>query len=255
MDIQREVRLLKTYVLILGATVGVLVFAAFSRGRQDLVFEEISVERINVVEKDGTLRLVISNKTRQPDAVLNGRVYPRSGGKRAGMIFFNDEGTENGGLLLSGRREPNGTYQAAGGLLFDQFNQDHTIAFAYEDSNGQRAAGVRVWDQPNVPVWQTAERRAAVEEMPEGPEKTGARTRLQEEMRSRGWVSASRAFFGRRPDKAAVAELSDGMGKPRVRLVVDSGGKASLDFLDEGGRVTYSLPDSARRPSPSGARR
>jgi hypothetical protein len=32
-----------------------------------------------------------------------------------------------------------------------------------------------------------------------------------------------------------------------VRLRVDSAGRGSLDFLDDNGRVTFSVPDSIRR--------
>jgi hypothetical protein len=41
--------------------------------------------------------------------------------------------------------------------------------------------------------------------------------------------------------------LGDKAGRTRLRMQVDSLGTARLDFLDADGRVTWSLPDSARR--------
>jgi len=121
---RKELRLLRAYALTASVLLTVLVLAAFSRFGQKARFEEIDVERINVVEKDGTLRLVISNKARAPDPVVSGKTYPRGGGNRAGFIFFNDEGNENGGLIYGGRRDRDGTFHAEGALLFDQFDQD-----------------------------------------------------------------------------------------------------------------------------------
>ena len=64
-------------------------------------FDEISVHRLNITEPDGTLRMVISNKDRLPPVIIKGKERPEMGEARpqAGMIFFNDEGTENGGLI------------------------------------------------------------------------------------------------------------------------------------------------------------
>ena len=60
----------------------------------------ISVERINIVEKDGKLRMVISNRARQHPGVLDGKVMPRPNGRPPGMIFFNHRGDEAGGLIF-----------------------------------------------------------------------------------------------------------------------------------------------------------
>src|SRR5258705_10238743 len=148
---RKELRLLRAYALTATVVLTVLVLAAFSRFGQKARFEEIDVERINVVEKDGTLRLVISNKARAPDPVVSGKTYPRGGGNRAGFIFFNDEGNENGGLIYGGRRDRDGTFHAEGALLFDQFDQDQVAGITYDDENGRRRVGLQVGDRANRP--------------------------------------------------------------------------------------------------------
>ena len=82
--------------------------AAFKQAGQQTAkqkFTEIDVERINIVEPDGKLRLVISNRPRSIGPIYKGKPFGYAGGTRPGMIFFNDEGTENGGLTFTGSRE------------------------------------------------------------------------------------------------------------------------------------------------------
>lgn len=72
---------------------------------QHTQFDVIQVHRIDVVEPDGTLRMVISNKNRLPPVIVKGKEHPEFGEPRpqAGMLFYNDEGSENGGLIFGGR--------------------------------------------------------------------------------------------------------------------------------------------------------
>ena len=239
-----ELRILKAYVILSIPALALVSLAAFARAERQPRFEEITVERINVVEKDGTLRLVISNRERAPDAVFKGKTVRRSGGNSAGMIFYNDEGTEDGGLAIHGREE-GGRYTAGGALLFDQFNQDQTIGILYSDDSGRRSAALQVWDRPNASLGALVERLQAIERMPEGAPKAQARAELEAAAR-RGEFGVTRLIAGKTRDKAAVVLLSDPRGRTRLRLAVDSTGAPRLDFLDESGRVTYALPDSAR---------
>src|SRR5688572_26160351 len=118
----RDLRFLKRYAI--GTTTLILLMAitAFVRQPQKQKFGEIDVERINVIEPDGKLRLVISNRPRSIGPVYKGKPFGYPGGTRPGMIFFNDEGTENGGLTFTGRRLPNGDFASSLGMSFDQFD-------------------------------------------------------------------------------------------------------------------------------------
>lgn len=237
--IEREVRILRVYCLL---TVPVLVMLAFAGFVQKSRFGEIDVQRINVVEPDGKIRMVISNKTRAPDAVLGGKTFKRQGGNSAGLIFYNQEGDEDGGLVFSGAAR-NGRYEAGGALLFDQYHQDQVVGIQYSDDNGSRSAGLQVWDRSDIPAAETLERGQAIARMPEGPEKIAARERLRA---SGAWNAPVRVFVGRDRSKAAVVDLTDPQGKTRARLLVDSLGAARLEFLDAGGHVVYAVPESTR---------
>lgn len=237
-----ELRLLRLYLFLTAPLLATLSLGASRRAGQKPHFEEVDVERLNVVETDGTVRMVISNKTRAPDAVLSGKTFKRQGGNSAGMIFYNEEGDEDGGLVFGGVSR-NGSYQAGGALLFDQFRQDQVVGIQYGDDNGKRYAALQVWDRPELPAAEAIERYEAIKRMPDGPDKTAALERLRA---SGAWDAPMRVFVGRDQNRAAVVNLRDVKGRTRARLLVDSLGSARLDFLDERGRVVYSVPDSTR---------
>lgn len=101
-ELENDVRFLKMYAIAATFACAGLFLSAFSfQGDRRKRFEEIDVERINVVEKDGKLRLVISNRERQHPGVVDGKVMPRPNGRPPGLIFFNHRGDEAGGLILT----------------------------------------------------------------------------------------------------------------------------------------------------------
>ena len=94
------------YSGVLTVVFAVTVLTGFRPAAAPQKFEQINVERINLVEPDGTLRLVISNKALAPGIIIKGKEHPHPDRKSAGMIFFNDEGTENGGLIFGVKTSP-----------------------------------------------------------------------------------------------------------------------------------------------------
>ena len=90
-------------MLLMTAAFTVMTFAAFRQGAQKTKFTEIDVERINIVEPDGKLRMVISNCLRSIGPIYKGKPFGYPGGGRPGMIFFNDEGYREWGPDLYGR--------------------------------------------------------------------------------------------------------------------------------------------------------
>jgi hypothetical protein len=211
--------------------------------QQKTKFQEIDVERINVVEKDGRLKMVISNAERQHPGVIDGRMLDRK--RPAGMLFFNDKGDENGGLSFSGNQTPDGKGNASALLAFDRFNQDQTVAIQYGESGGRYYSGLRVWDRPDRSLGLVVDELQKIEKMKDGPEKTAAQQKLRE-MAAPG--TAERAFVGRDRENASVVRLNDANGKTRARLSVDASGNPKLEFLDEAGKVTYSLPAPQAKP-------
>jgi hypothetical protein len=241
--IQRELRLLRAYVLISTIAFGTLFIVAFRQQEQKQRFGEIDVERINIVEPDGNLRMVISNRPRSIGPIYKGKPFGYAGGTRPGIIFFNDEGTENGGLTMTGRRLPNGTFQSGLHMSFDQFNQDQVVVLNYNDNNGTRRMGLSFLDRADLDIFDMVQQRDSINRLPAGPARDSA-LRAWAAPRNGVPLAAERAYLGRNAAKAAVLNLSDRNGRPRIRMMVDSLGVPSLEFLDEQGRVVTRLPEA-----------
>ena len=242
----RDLRFLKRYAI--GSTTMILLMAitAFVRQPETASFQEINAERINIVEPDGKLRMVIANRPRSIGPIYKGKPFGYPGGTRPGIIFFNDEGTENGGLTLTGKRAPDGTYQAGTHMSFDQFDQDQIVVLNYSDNNGLRQAGLTFSDRTDRPIIEMVNERDSINRLPDGPAKEEALRRFRSPIRDGEVIVAPRVFIGRDRSKAALLRMSDPMGRPRLVLTVDSLGIPRLEFLDDSGRVTARLPQGGR---------
>jgi hypothetical protein len=239
--LEKQVRFLKIYAVIATLVCAVFLLTAFTLQNRQQKFQEINVERINVVEKDGSIRLVISNNERSPGPIERGKPFGYPGGSRAGMIFYNEEGTENGGLVFSGKKE-NGKASAYGSLTFDQYEQDQTLALQYVDDDGQRRAGLAINDYPtNISSMQFDQKWKAMQKMPDGPAKTEERQRLRQ------YSPKLRMYAGRGRNGASLVQLADGEGRTRLQLVVEPAGNARIEFLDEKGKVTQQVPEAAKK--------
>ncbi len=243
-SVRRELRILRVYGLIATLLLMVFSLSAFKQATQKARFGEIDVERINVVEPDGNYRMVISNRARSIGPIAYGKPFGYPGGTRPGIIFFNDEGTENGGLTFGGKTE-NGKYESGVHLSFDQYNQDQVVVLNYQDENGTRRTGLTFADRANVPIMGLVARMDTIKSMPDGPAKDEASKRLMAPVNGVP-LYAERVYVGRNQAKAAVLRLSDLNGKARIRLQVDSLGTPSLEFLDPDGKVVSRFPEPKR---------
>src|SRR5258708_39489391 len=242
-----SIRRLVRHGYIAAATlIGLVGILALTRANARPHFQEIDVERINIVEPSGMLRMTISDAARSPGWVFKGKPYPGRP-KGAGMIFFNDEGEEDGGVGFGGRTT-DGNVHAEGGLAFDQYGQDETVTLQYSDDAGRRTSGLTITDRGDMPISAFLERRDAIRKMPAGPARDSAMTVLT--YNGGRPLAARRLVAGRDPSKSAIARLADPLGHPRLRLVVDSTGTPSIVFLDSAGKVTRPISGSPLSPAP-----
>jgi hypothetical protein len=236
--IEKELRFLKIYAGIATLLCAIVFLTAFASDKKQK-FTEIDVERINVVEKDGKLKMVISNKERQHPGTMDGKYWKEREGQRpAGMIFFSERGDEIGGLIFDG---DNGKGQG-GSLTFDKFRGDQTIQFIHnEDKDGNYFAGLKMNDE-NMTLTDRLAKIKEIEKLPTRDEQMAAK----QKMRENGEFLVNRMFIGRGRNKSSLIELSDAKGKTRIELSVEPNGNPKLNFLDENGKVIYSLPDDAK---------
>ena len=234
MSLRRQLRFLRAYAVVNTLVMVVLATAAFRQATPQK-FGHVSVERLDVVDANGTLRMVISNKDRMHPGVIDGVTIDRPR-PVAGMLFFNESGDEVGGLTYTGV-ETNGVRRANAGIMFDQFKQDQTIGFTYSEGNGRRSAGFQVWDRADSSLGDLVRQLNAANKLTDPAEKQKA----LEAARAAAPPGPRRVFVGKTSDKAATVSLSDADGKPRINITVDATGNPRIEFLDAAGKVVSTI--------------
>lgn len=213
-------------------------------------FDQLTVHRLNIVEPDGTPRLVVSDKAEFPGGFFMGKEFSRADRAEAGMLFMNDEGTENGGMLFGGFTDAKGEPHSFGHLSFDGYEQDQTMSLDANQDGDERATSYQINDNVGDTLF-TPEIIAAftkLHSMPDGPEKQKA---FADFKAKHPYSLRQRAALGRDPDKSAVLRLRDPEGHTRILLRVAADGTPCMQFLDMAGKVTHQWPEvpaAARSP-------
>lgn len=233
-NIEKQLRFLKIYAVILTISC-VFLFALIFKNINSNKFAEIDVERINIVEADGKLRMVISNKVRQHPGIMDGVTYDERKGQRPpGMMFFNEKGDELGGFVFDGN-----TGKGQGGsLTFDKFRGDQTIQFIHEEDEKENYfAGIKMNDQ-NMPLNDLMKKHKEISALPSKE----AQDKAYQDLRDQGLLMTERLRIGKDYDKSSIIKMKDAKGRVRIEIKVEPNGNPKMVFLDEGGRVVYSLP-------------
>ena len=123
-----QIRVLQACVVVLFGATALLVVNSFHPllGRQR--FRVIDAERIDIRERSGVLKAVLANA-----AGFNEGQRAEGGGTTfSGLMFYNEEGQEEGGLVYSGKAAPGGQ-NAEVALTMDQFRQDQNVYLHHEE--------------------------------------------------------------------------------------------------------------------------
>jgi hypothetical protein len=207
------------YSGVLTVVFGLTVFTGAAKSRKTS-FEEIDVRRINVVEPDGTARLVLSSKALFPGILFKGKEYSHPNRKTAGILFYNDEGTENGGLTFGGAKDASGKVSAYGHMSFDQYNQDQVFTLDASEDGGNRKAGVAVWDRPDYSIEELMLLTERVKKLPEKEQKAEISKFFA------GRESAQpRLYLGKSHNGSVSLRLNDREGRERLIIEVAPEGR------------------------------
>jgi hypothetical protein len=238
-QIDRRVHFLSLYAIVSSLVLLVLIVGAFANPRRER-FEVIDVNRINVIGPDGRYAVVISNAERMPGSILNRRER-KDGPRGAGLLFYNADGNEAGGLIFDSEKRDTAV-SAFGQLSLDRFESDQVAALRYIESANGWEAGLQVSHYPRhgLAEWHAA--RDTIDRLATPAARDSALRALRRRFMREGKWEIHRLFAGER-GKKAVLELRDMRGRERLRLVVDSIGTPSLEFLDEKGTVVKRLPE------------
>jgi len=233
-----------------------LLFMSFSNESKIQKFTEIDVERINIVEADGTLKLALFNSNRLKKGLDGDK---REGtGTISGMLFYNQEGHEAGGLVFDGRKIEGGQ-EMGSGLMFDGYRQDQTIALQHNEKKDELTSyyedGLKIISRPD---------RTNVKEeygfyALKYPEKFGKNEipefskqqidSIEMVLSSQNKVAQKRLFIGsKRGDQGngwfdeTGLYIKNKYGKDMIRIYVDNNNTAKFEVLDSlGNIVKYNL--------------
>jgi hypothetical protein len=189
--------------LLTGALLGIVMMGAAKPNSPS--FDQITVHRINVVEPDGTVRMVIASNAALPGLIVHGKEQPFKR-PQAGILFYNDDASEIGGLIFGGHKNASGEVVDSGGSLsFDKYEANQIVQLAGVDDKDDRFSGMIISDSPRA-----------------------------SESHRRVWV-------GRDEAGTASVSLMDAKGRKRIVMQVLQDGSPSIAFLDQNGEVINSI--------------
>jgi hypothetical protein len=171
--------------------------------------ERITARRIDIVDEQGVIRMTLAGRT--PAPIIDGIQYRRAFNV-AGMVLYDDKGSERGGL---------GTADVPGGM-----------AVLALDHPAMDAVGYRVAPDGAVTF--------SINQAPPLVREPALDNRLIP-----GVATATRIHMGVAADGTPTIALNDKADRPRVRLTVTDAGHGAIEFLDAAGKVIHTLAPEA----------
>ncbi len=201
------------------------------RRRRTQRIDELTVQRLNVVDANGTLRFVLANKDRMHPGVMDGVTIDRPR-PVAGMLFFNDEGDEVGGLTYTGTRRQRPPRERRHDVRSAEAGSDRRHQLQRE----QRPAhppGCRCGIDPSTPLSELITQLNAANALAEPARSETPRSRR----------SAPR----RRRDRAASSSARAATGRRRCRWPMRTASRAWCLSVDAGRRREHRVPRRQRQ--------
>ena len=208
----REVRLMRYYAAVMTLAFAVVMLTAAKSPPKH--FEQLSVERLDIVDDDGTSRIVIANQKRFPPPMLNGETFKRAV-TPAGLVFYDRKGNEVGGLALTDVEA--GKISA---LAFDNPNMDAVGLMTRIGADGEPiSSGLQINQAvpSHVKVLDAAKQ-------------------------------AKRRIAIQNAGNNAEILMADAQGRDRIVMRVDRNGHAYIEVLDADGQVAFRAPEAAPQP-------
>lgn len=228
----RQLRWLKVYVVLATGIIVLLLIVLIGRTYGVQHFDEITVERLNIIEANGQLKMVISNQARQHPGLMHNKPLPTRD-RPAGLVFFNPAGDECGGLVYDSDKQE-------ASLIFsvDQHRSDQIMQLQYGEKLANRAAtkhyGLKLWERPDtVMLEQLAQRIDSLKSL----NNPTAYQQGIDQMQRQQLLGQERLFVGRNQQEEFGVFVQDQAGRPRIRLYVDKQGETRLELRKASGKV------------------
>lgn len=234
-QLNKKVNFLMIYAIISTVLFAYILFSSFTHHDPKVNMDELTLKRLNIVGEDGSLRLVISNENRQHSGRVDGKDQPQRN-RPAGILFFNTDGDECGGLLYEVNHKDSTDYSSSS-FTMDQYRNDQVIQILNEETynNGRTEIfrGYRVNEYPKGSTLASKFEKMSELKKIKDPEKREARKK--EVWRTS--IERTRLFLGIDPDSLDGLFLFDHEGKPRMKIYVDQDGTPRFEIIHQDGTV------------------
>ena len=202
------------------------------------IWKQLNAECVNIVEPDGTLRLSLYNSQNMAPIMMDGaNLLPghREGQGIAGIMFYNSEGDECGGLGMSCHRNADGSYHSSISMTFDQYKQDQVVQVSVSEKNGQRSYGYTIYDRPNKHISENLKVRKTLENphVSQDEKERVAQAYAAE--------NAVRMRLGKGADGSVSVQINDSAGRLRVEIALPADGAARIVLYDKDGKAYKTL--------------
>jgi hypothetical protein len=232
---ERKINFLMAYAVASTLFISFLALSSFSSNDRINKFDEIEVKKITVLGEDNLPRIVLSNESRQHSGRFNGKDMEKRE-RPSGIIFFNNQGDECGGLVHQSKIK-DGKTTSGMSFTMDNYNDDQVVQILndeyYADGKAYIQRGININQYPIGSNME--ERNKKIEEIKKITDKTERNLKLKEVMEKEG--SVNRLFIGRTKGNSSGLFLSGPDGKPKMMIYVDEKGNPKIQTFNDKGEI------------------
>lgn len=215
-------------LILLVCIIGYLIYTQAKK--ENTHFKKLTAERIDIVGENGNKFIVLSNPKNQALATTDGKVTNPEKTERntPGLIFFNSEGDEVGGLVFD--KENDETYQM---LTFDQNKNDQIMVLRKDEykENGKwlRRYGLEISERSEKPYIEIIKEYNFIKTIKDSAERVKAFDKF---WGNPAHLAPKRLFLGRLENMNTGLFLLDKNNNVKLSIYVDSKGNPIMQYVD-----------------------
>ncbi|AEE18432.1 hypothetical protein JM84_1230 [Dokdonia sp. Hel_I_63] len=233
--LDKKINILTTYAVVSALVFSAFALSSFSKKDNNKSYDELIVKKLTVIGEDNLPRMVLSNEDRQHSGRMNGKEMDRRE-RPSGIIFFNNEGDECGGLVYKTKIK-NGKVTSGMSFTMDNYKDDQVVQILndeyYKDGKAYIKRGISI---NQYPIGSNMEKRnnklmklRSIEDDEERKQK------INELMENEGPVN--RLFIGKTKGNSSGLFLAGPDGAPKMMIYVDDKGNPKIQTFNKNGEI------------------
>ena len=181
------------------------------------ILKELNVEKLNICEPDGTVKMTLFNSENIPSLIIEGEdIMPghRKNDGVSGAMFYNNHGDECGGLIYGSEIDENGDVSMGMSLTFDKWKQDQVMQLNLQKQGDKEQYGISIFDRPEYSILQSVDLLKEIRSTKDQKEQTRLYHKLMKN-------NHKRVFIGHDTDGDTKISLYDSKGLEKVKIYID----------------------------------